>query len=146
MSDIRKVDPAARRRTALVLVVGAGIGALAISAFTHYRFALIAWVHADPGSAAQRLMLVFLLTAALGLAPLFAFAAYLWRLGGKVVLAQAFPPPGMRVVRDTPILTGERAVSRGRLLKVLALGCGVTTAGLAIALWRFAVLLGSHAA
>lgn len=115
-------------------------------AVTRYRVPLNDWVHAGPGSAAQRLTLVFQLAAALVPAPLFAFAAYLWWLGGKVVLAQAFPPPGMRVVRDTPILTGRRAVSRGRLLKVLALGCGSTAAVLAILLWRFAVLLGSHAA
>jgi hypothetical protein len=117
-----------------------------IVAFARYRVPLSDWVLADPGSSAQRLKLVLLLLAALLLAPLFAFAAYLWSLGGKVVRAQEFPPPGVRVIRDTPVVSGERAVSRGRLLKVLALGCGIAAAVLAVLLWRLTLLLGSHAA
>jgi len=89
--------------------------------------------------------LVFLVLPALLLAPLLALAVYLWALGGRVVRAREFPPPGLRVIRDTPIVTGERAVSRGRLFKVLALGCGIASAVLAVLLWRFGLLLGSHA-
>jgi hypothetical protein len=90
--------------------------------------------------------LVFLLLAGLLLAPLLAFAAYLWSLGGKVVRAQEFPPPGRRVIRDTPLITGEKAVSRGRLRKVLALACGIAAAVLGLLLWLFESLLRNHAA
>lgn len=146
MTEVRRADPTARRTAILILVVGTCIGALLIVAFARYRVPLSDWVLADPGSSAQRLKLVLLLLAALLLAPLFAFAAYLWSLGGKVVRAQEFPPPGVRVIRDTPVVSGERAVSRGRLLKVLALGCGIAAAVLAVLLWRLTLLLGSHAA
>ena len=146
MTEIRRADPTARRTVVLVLVVGTCMGALLLLAFTRYRIPLSDWVLADARSSAQRVKLVFLLLAALLLAPLLTLAAYLWSLGEKVVRTREFPPPGLRVIRDTPIVTGERAVSRGRLLKVLALGLGIASAALAALLWRLQLLLSSHAA
>src|SRR5215472_12823824 len=143
--EARRADAAARRTAALVLVAGTCVGALLLVAFTRYRVALSDWVLADPRSSAQRVKLVLLLPAAVLLAPLVALAVYLWALGGKVVRTREFPPPGLRVIHDTPIVTGERAVSRGRLLKVLALGCGIASAALAVLLWRFGLLLSSRA-
>lgn len=145
MTDVRRADPAVRRQVVLVLVVGTCVGALLIVAFERYRIPLSDWVLADPAVSARRLRLVFLGLAGLLLAPLLAFAAYVWSLGGRVVRAREFPPPGFRVVRDTPVVTGERAVSRGRLLKVLALACGVAAAALGLLLWRLESLLRDHA-
>jgi hypothetical protein len=99
-----------------------------IVAFQRYRIPLRDWVLADPAAAAEWAKLVFLLLAVLLLAPLLAFAAYTWSLGERVLRAREFPPPGLRVIRDTPVITGEKAVSRGRLLKVLALVCGIISA------------------
>ena len=145
MTALRRADPTARRTVALLLVVGTCMGALLLVAFARYRIPLSDWMLADPGSSAQRVKMVFRVLVALLLAPLLALAAYLWSLGGKVVRAREFPPPGIRVIRDTPIVTGERAVSRGRLLKVLALGCCIACAVLAVLLWRLEMLLSSHA-
>lgn len=131
---MRKADPAARRQALLVVVVGACIGALLIAAFERYRVPLKDWVLADP----ERGRAVLLLLAALVLAPLFAFSAYLWRLGEKVLRAREYPPPGLRVIRDTPVLTAEKAVSRGRLLKALAAGFLVAAVALGALLWRLA--------
>jgi hypothetical protein len=78
----------------------------------------------------------------LSLAP---FAAYLWRLGAKVVLHAQLPLPGARVLRDTPIIRGEAARRRGRWLQGLAvalLACGIA---LAVVAWRLHVLLSSGA-
>jgi len=145
VTALRRADPTARRTVALLLVVGTCMGALLLVAFARYRIPLSDWMLADPGSSAQRVKMVFRVLVALLLAPLLALAAYLWSLGGKVVRAREFPPPGLRVIRDTPIVTGERAVSRGRLLKVLALGCCIACAVLAVLLWRLEMLLSSHA-
>jgi hypothetical protein len=146
MTDIRRADSVVRRQALLVLIVGMCVGALLIVAFERYRIPLSEWVLADPGAAAQRGRLVLLLLTVLLLAPLLAFAAYLWSLGGRVVRAREFPPPGLRVIRDTSIITGERAVSRGRLLKILALGCCVVSVALGLLLWRFLSVLSTHAA
>jgi hypothetical protein len=146
MPEVRRADPTARRKLTLLLLVGTCVGALLIVAFERYRIPLSDWVRADPGASAQRARLVLLLLTVLVLAPLLALAAYLRSLGEKVVRAREFPPPGLRVVRDTPVITGERAVSRGRLLKVLALGCGIASVVLGFLLWRLASLLIGHPA
>ena len=85
MTDVRRADPAARRQAVLFLVVGAFVGTLLIVAFERYRIPLRDWVLAEPGATAQRVRLVFLLLAPLLLAPLLAFATYLWSLGGRVL-------------------------------------------------------------
>lgn len=146
MTEIRRADPAVRRQLVLVLAVGACAGALLFVVFERYRIPLRDWILAEPGASARRAKLVFLLLAALLLAPLLAFSAYLWSFGGRVLRAREFPPPGLRVIRDTPVLTGERAVSRGRLLKVLALGFGLASVALGLLLWRLASLLSGRAA
>jgi hypothetical protein len=140
MTDIRKADPIVRRRAVVLLLVGMCAGALLIVGFERYRIPLRDWVLSDPETSAQWLKLIFLLVSALLLTPLVVFAAYVWSLGKRVLQAREFPPPGLRVIRDTPVVTGERAISLGRLLKVLALGCGIASVALGFLFWRLAVL------
>jgi hypothetical protein len=130
----------------LVLLVGTCVGALLILGFEQYRSPLRDWIVAEPEASAQRVKLAFLVLATLLLAPLLAFAVYVWFLGARVLRAREFPPPGFRVIRDTPVITGERAIFRGRLLKMLALGCGIAAVALGSILWRLAWMLGNHAA
>ena len=74
----------------------------------------------EPGELGYRVRLVFFLSAAVLSAPLVAFAVYLWSLGAKVLRERQLPPPGYRVIRDSPVIGGQAAVLRGRRLKVLA--------------------------
>jgi hypothetical protein len=141
MSDSRRSDPTVRRQVAVFLVVVTCVGALLIMGFERYRIPLRDWVLADLGPSAHRLKLVLVLLTALLLAPLLAVAAYLWSLAGKVIRARAFPPPGLRLIRDTPVITGASAIARGRLLQVLALGGGIASVVLGLLLWRLASLL-----
>jgi hypothetical protein len=58
-----------------------------------------------------------------------------WRVGERVRHAMRFPPPDMSVLRDTTVLSGQAAVSRGRLLQVFSvilIFCGI---GLAVMSW-----------
>ncbi len=146
MIDIRKADPDFRRQIVLVLVVGTLVGALLILGFEQYHIPLRDWILSEPGVLTKRVKVVFLLLAAFLIAPLLALAVYLWTFGGSVLRAREYPPPGLRVIRDTPVITGEGAVSRGRLLKVLALACGIASIALGLLLWWLASLLISHAA
>ena len=57
--------------------------------------------------------------------------------GAKVLRAEQFPPPGYRVIRDTPVIGGQAAMSRGRALQMLALWLGAASALLCFLLWRF---------
>jgi hypothetical protein len=59
------------------------------------------------------LLMVFLSVAALGL--------YLFRFGRSVMEHERFPPPNRKVIRDTNLLEGQEAITRGRILVFLAL-------------------------
>ena len=134
-------DPAAVRRAVIVVVVCAIVGALLIFGFGRYREALLGWVVADPANTGRRVSLIFFLSAGLFAAPLLVFAAYLWAFGTKVVRTGSFPPPGHRVIRDTPSLAGAEAIQRGRGFRSLALFFGGGALVLWVLLWRLAAVL-----
>lgn len=138
MTEVRRADPAARRRAVLLVIVCALVGTVLIVGFEHYRTPLRDWLESE--SRDHRVTLVFFLAAALS-APLLAFAAYLWSLGSKVLWAREFPPPGSRVIRDTPVIAGKAAVLRGRALRALALGLGLASGILCLLLWQLAQAL-----
>jgi len=146
MTEIRRADPAARRHAVLFVVLGALVGALLIVGFERYRIPFQDWLLSGPGASAHRVKLVFLLSATALSAPPVAFAVHLWLLGAKVLRAQQFPPPGYRVIRDTPILTGRAAMSRGRGFKVLALCLGLASVLVWLLLWRLAWTFGDGVA
>jgi hypothetical protein len=146
MTDVRRADPSARRRAVLFVAVAIVVGTLLIVALERYRGPLRHWLLAEPATSAERISLMLLLVAALLLTPLLGFAAYLWSLGGRILRAKEFPPPGLHVIRDTRVITGEAAVSRGRHLRMLAVGCGVASIALGFLLWRLASMFNDHAA
>ncbi len=145
MSKVRKADPVLRRRMVLFVASAAVVGALLISLLERYRDPLRYWILADPELSAQRLNIIIILLAVLFLAPLIGFAAYLWSLGGRILRAREFPPPGLRVIRDTRVVTGEAAVSRGHWLRLLAVGCVTAGFALGVLFWRLASSFGQHA-
>jgi hypothetical protein len=128
MTDVQRADPAARQQTVRLVTLSALVGTVLIIGFERYRTPLRDWLVSEPEAMAHRVNLVFLLSAAVLSAPPLAFAIYLWSLGAKVLRARQFPPPGYRVIRDTPVIGGQAAVSRGRGFKVLALCLGVASA------------------
>lgn len=138
-------DPAAVRRAVIVVVVCVIVGALVIVGFGRYREAMLGWVVADPANTGRRVSLVFFVSAGLFAAPLLVFAAYLWAFGTKVVRTGSFPPPGHRVIRDTPPLAGAEAVQRGRGFRSLALFFGGGALVLWVLLWRLAAVLTNRA-
>ena len=48
-------------------------------------------------------------------------SVYLFQLGLRAVAHRQMPPPGTRVIKNTKVLEGDKAVTRGRLMMVLAL-------------------------
>ncbi|MGH7571407.1 MAG: hypothetical protein ACREMK_06140 [Gemmatimonadota bacterium] len=122
-----------------MVVLSALVGIALLVGFEHYRTSLREWFLAVPERSAYRVKLVFVFLAAVSSALLVALAFYLWSLGGKVLRAGQFPPPGYRVIRDTPIRGGQAAVLRGRGFRILALLpgdglCSVVAAALAACL------------
>jgi hypothetical protein len=146
MTEVRKADPGARRQAVVLGILGVIVGALLIVGFERCRAPLRDWLLSEPGKLAYRLNLVLFLSAAALTAPLIVFATYLWSFGTKVVRTGEFPPPGYRVMRDTPIIGGPAAVSRGRGFKILALCLAAASALLWLLLWLLAGVLGERAA
>ena len=145
MTEIRKADPRARRQAAWLLIAGTLVGVLLILGFGRYSGSLRTWIKSDPAAAADRLTLALVGLSIVLSAPAIAFAVYLWALGGRVLRAEEFPPPGYRVIRDTPVVGGQGARVRGYAFRILAACLVVTTLLLWLMLWRLARLLAAGA-
>jgi hypothetical protein len=143
MSDPQAADAVARRRALLIVVIVALTGGLAIWSFAALRPAIEEWVASggDVGVRVRRFRIVLLGLWAFVSLPLVAFAVYFWRLGRRILLTGRFPPPGMSVVRDTPILTGAASRRGGRALQFVGLALAAAAIGFGVVLWRLASLL-----
>jgi hypothetical protein len=137
MKEIQKADPAARRQAILVIVFATAAGALLIAGFEHLREPFHDWLSSEPAETARRAKLALYVSAFILSAPVIAFAVFLWLLGARVLRAQQFPPPGFRVIRDTPVVGGRGATVRGHVIQILAVCLG----GSAALLWLFLVWL-----
>jgi hypothetical protein len=108
----------------------------AISLAELYGPAVIEWIARDPERMDSRVRIGGVVVAVALEVPLLGFAAYLWRLGARIIRTGRFPAPGVAVARDTVVLRGGEARRRGwaaqLLAAILALGAG----GLAVILWR----------
>ena len=146
MNPIQKADPEARRQALLLVIFGAALGGLLIAGFAHFGEPLREWLLSEPAETARRARLALYWSALVLSVPLIAFAVYLWLLGARVQRAQQFPPPGFRVVRDTPVISGPAAVTRGQVIQVLALFLGLAAALLWLFFWWLARTIGQGAA
>lgn len=113
-------------------MVGAVVGALAMLAFAPFG----EWLASQPGELAHRLKLVFFLAGIILSAPLIAFAAYFWTLGGNILRSHEFPPPGYGLEQDTPVVKEQAANRRGRALQALALCLAAACVLLLMLLWE----------
>ena len=139
--EIQKADPRARRTAIVTLGLATLAGLVLMLVVESQLSAWLEWITEDPEQMDDRLVLCGWGLALGVIVPMLLLAAYLWRLGSRIVHSGVFPPPGMRVVRDTRVLFGRRAVRRGRLLKVLAWLAGAVAMGFVFVLWRVASLL-----
>lgn len=143
---IQRADPAARRQAILVVIFGAAVGGLLIAGFDHFGESFREWLSSEPAHTAERARLAMYLSALILSVPLIGLAVYLWLVGARVQRAQQFPPPGFRVIRDTAIVGGSAAVTRGQVIQVLALCLGLAAALMWLFFWWLARTIGQGAA
>jgi len=146
MNEIQKADPAARRQAVLLVIFGMAVGALLIAGIEHFREPFREWLLSEPAETARRAKLAMYVSGFVVSAPVIAFAIYLWLLGARVLRAQQFPPPGFRVIRDTPVVGGHGAVTRGHVIQILAVCLGVSAALLWLFFWWLARTISEGAA
>jgi hypothetical protein len=137
-TEVQKADPRAQRLAIVALICGPVVGALLIIVAPGLRPGFEAWVREDPETRLQ------LLLAGLGfvaIAPLFGLAAYLRDVSRRIARSGRFPPPGLRLIKDTPVVTGSAAAHRARLIRAAA---GFFVSGglvLGFLFWRLATIL-----
>ncbi len=136
MNEISKADPAAQRRVAaLVAVVGLGGGVLVFS-IQRWLPDLLRWATGGPG----RMGWVGAGLVAVVCGPLLLLALHFLRMASRVARAGRFPPPGARVIRDTPVLEGPAAKRRVLLLRGMAVMVGAMGLIMAALLLRLLLL------
>jgi hypothetical protein len=131
-----------RRTTVVIVVAAAAFGGIALWAT---RWWLDGIIQPSPASKSQ-LPIAFIWLVGVTVLMLVALGAYLFHYGRRVCAASLFPPPGAKLVRDTPVLRGAAALRRGIVLQglgALFVLCGI---GLAAAAWRFYAAFSAHAA
>ena len=146
MNEVQRADPEARRQAVLVIVFATAAGGLLIAGFEHFREPFREWLSSEPAETARRAKLAVYVSTFILSAPVIAFAIYLWLLGRRVLRAQQFPPPGFRVIRDTPVVGGRGAVTRGHAIQILAVCLGMSAALLWLFFWRLARTISEGAA
>jgi hypothetical protein len=134
--EVQPADPVARRRAITLVVFATLAGAVLIGLIPDLPRRIAVWLVDDaaagPAPNAGRLI------GAVGLfvtLPIVGVAVLMWRMGRRTVVALRFPPPGARMPQDTPILTGEAAGRRGRLLQGLAVILAGMAAVMTVLIW-----------
>jgi hypothetical protein len=136
--EIHSADPRAKRTAVILLLAGLIAGATVILLLDRSRPEIARWILADKQQAVFRARLVLGFVALIVVAPLIGFAAYFHRLGSATVRSGRFPPPGTAMLHDTPVVSGQAAHTRGRVIQ--AIGAMFVALAIAIAalLWSLA--------
>ena len=122
---IQKADPDLRRKVLFVLAGVAVVGLVAIQWGLPKLMEAIA--NQEPATAIQLLQVLVVAT----FAPALPMAYLAYKVARRVKSSQRFPPPGMAVIRDTQVLTGEAAKRLARKLMAISLNlvsvalCGI---------------------
>lgn len=114
--DVLRADPAARRQAMLLLLAVVLLGTPLLWLLDRNRDAIAGWIVSASNDGGVLPMLALFAVLAL---PAWILGGYLARLGARSLRAGQFPPPGMRVVRDTPVRTGGAGRSTAVALCVL---------------------------
>ena len=138
MAEIQKADPRVQRTGLVIVGAGAILGVLLMSVAASLRPDFEAWVRQDLNVRVR--MVIFALTL-LTAGPALGMAGYFWHLGYRIIRTERYPPPGLRVVRDTLVVSGEAARRRGRLLQALGAVTALASLLLAFFLMRLLALL-----
>jgi len=118
--EIRPADKAYRLKIAIIFA----LVMLAVAAIAQWGVPMLIArlqlaLDAGDGVAFQRCIFVMETVMALLFLGFLPFCVYNIRMGLLVRREQRYPSSRMRVLRDTPVLTGESAARRGKLLVVM---------------------------
>lgn len=138
MNQARKTHPVSRWLVLIAVLIGVLSGVLLICNIEKFAMALRYWIFSEPQATVFRFGGVLFGLCMLLSVPLLGLACYLWRMGDRVVQTQVFPPADYEVLRDLSVITGPKALLRGRTVKLLAISIGLTAFVISFAFWYLA--------
>ena len=132
--EIIPADKRLRRRT-IVLTVALGVVGLIGMVWLKVQLWGIEELAEDnlPAAIEKTLWLSTIVAWVAGLS-FVGMGAWLWRLGWRINRAGRFPPPGMKVIKDTPVRTGVVARRVADLSQLAAFSCIVVGT---VGMWYF---------
>lgn len=140
MAAIQRADRRSRTFAILGLAAAGLAGAMLLVQFESW----LTEVRGLPVEAAyESLTWGFSWCIGMGSVLLTAAGCYMWWWGTRVRRALRFPPPGATVIRDTIVLEGQAAASRGMLLQLLGATFLLCAVGLAVGSWWILRMLGA---
>lgn len=107
--DIVPADKEFRKRFVIFLVLIVIVFAVTILSMKSYLDQMAQLTRENPGLAAEKVIFLLKWWMGLGSLPILGFGVYQILLARRVLKSGQFPPPGMKVVRDTKIKTGGKA-------------------------------------
>jgi hypothetical protein len=142
-----EIVPADKRHRRLTLVT-AGLltllGLLALGMLPAYLGGIRKLAEEDLWAAEEKALRLVAIVLWVGGLSLVVMGAWFWRLGRRINLADRFPPPGMKVIKDTRVRTGAKARAVANLAQATALVCVVAGTVGAWYLYRLAAALLRH--
>jgi uncharacterized iron-regulated membrane protein len=140
--ELQEADPRAARRAVALVAAASLLGAAGVMLWGQRRPEVEAWILEDPALTTERVRLALGLLGLAGGLPMACFAAYFWHLGSAARRTGRFPPPGVAVVRDTWVLTGDAARRRAHVIRLFALVLLALGVAMPLLLWQTGRTLG----
>jgi hypothetical protein len=132
MADIQRADDRIRKLAILALAVVLLGGAVLSVQFESW---LIDVRSMPVESSRESFTRVFSWSVGMGTMVIILGGCHVWWWGRRVRRALRFPPPGATVLRDTVVLEGQAAASRGMLLQVFGVTLILCAVAVAVGSW-----------
>jgi hypothetical protein len=120
IQDIVPADKEYRKRFIIFLVLIMIVFVVTILSMKSYLDQMAQLTRENPGLAAEKVIVLLKWWMGLGSLPILGLGVYQILLARRVLKSGQFPPPGMKVVRDTKIRTGGKAKKVAMSLIVLS--------------------------
>jgi len=132
--EIVPADKNLRNRTIILAIVLAVVGLAVLYLLRGRLEAIKKLASEDLSSAVDQVLRLTTIVAWVAGPSFVGLGVWLWWIARRINRGGRFPPLGMKVVRDTPVRTGDRAKALARLARVVALVCLVWGT---IGIWLF---------
>jgi hypothetical protein len=123
--QIVPADKKHRRLAVVAVVLFTLLGLLALWILHGYLGEIQRLAEEDLRTAEEKALRLTAIAVWVGGLSLVGMGAWFWRLGRRINLADRYPPPGMKVIKDTRVRTGARARALANLAQAAALLCVV---------------------